>query len=69
MPRIADIIAFGVASFGCALLGWAAIHIAAHFEQLRAIHQLEKYGPTLSYADSPRQWRWVSLIRSAFHPE
>jgi hypothetical protein len=69
MDRTGDIIAFVVVSSGFALLGWAAMHVAAQFERERAIHLREKYGPTLSPADSPRQWRWVALIRSAFHTE
>jgi hypothetical protein len=69
MNRIGDIIALVVAGLGCALLGWAAVRIAAEFERQRAIHLLEQYGPTLSHADSPRQWRWVAQIRSAFHTE
>ena len=69
MNRTGDIIAFVVASSGCALLGWAAVRIAAAFERQRAIHLLEQYGPTQSHADSPRQWRWVSLIREAFNTE
>jgi hypothetical protein len=69
MDRTGDIIAFVVVSSGFALLGWAAIHVAAKFERERAVHALEKYGPSLSHADSPRQWRWVALIRAAFHDE
>jgi hypothetical protein len=69
MDRTSDIIAFVVVSLGVALLGWAAVHVAAQFERQRAIHLLEQYGPTPNPADSPRQWRWVSLIRAAFHTE
>jgi hypothetical protein len=65
--RTGDIIALVLASLACAIVGWAAVHISAKFEQQRAIHLLEKYGPTLRHADSPRQPRWVSLIRSVFH--
>jgi hypothetical protein len=69
MGHTGDIIAFVVVSLGCALLGWGAVHVAAKFERERAIHLLEKYGPNLNAADSPRQWRWVSLIRAAFNTE
>ena len=69
MDRTADIIAFIVVSIGCALLGWAAVRIAAAFERQRAIHLLEQYGPTLNHADSPRQWRWGSWLRAAFNTE
>jgi hypothetical protein len=69
MNRIGDITALVIVGLGCALLGWAAVHVAAQFERERAIHLLEKYGPTLNRADSPRQWRWVAQLRSAFHTE
>jgi hypothetical protein len=52
MDRTAGIIAFGAASLGSVLLGWAAIHIAAKFEQQRAIRMLEKYGPSPNSRDS-----------------
>jgi hypothetical protein len=68
MNRTGDIIAFGVASFGSALLGWAAIHIAAKFERKRAVHLLEEHGYAPSNADSPRQPRWVSRIKATFDP-
>jgi hypothetical protein len=68
MNRTGDIIAFVVAALGCGLLGWAALHIAAKFERQRAVHVLEKYGHATSTIENPRQWRWVSLMRSAFHP-
>jgi hypothetical protein len=68
MNRTGDIIALIVGGLGCALLGWAAVHVAAQFERQRAVHILEKYGYAPSNIESLRQWRWVSLIRSAFHP-
>ena len=68
MNRTGDIIAFVVASFGSALLGWAAVHIAAKFERKRAIHLLEEHGYAPSNADSPRQPRWVSGFRATFDP-
>jgi hypothetical protein len=68
MNRTGDIIAFGVASLGAALLGWAAVHIASKFERKRTIHLLEEHGYAPSSADSPRQPRWVSRIRATFHP-
>jgi hypothetical protein len=67
MNRTGDIIAFAVVSLGSALLGWAAIHIAAKFERQRAIHLLEKYGTSPNSPDSRRQPRWAALIRAAFH--
>jgi hypothetical protein len=51
MNRSGDIIALGVASLGSALLGWAALHIAAKFERKRAIHLLEEHGYAPSNAD------------------
>jgi hypothetical protein len=68
MNRSGDIIALGVASLGSALLGWAALHIAAKFERKRAIHLLEQHGYAPSNADSPRQPRWISRFRAAFDP-
>jgi len=68
MDRTADIIAFIVVSIGCALLGWAALHVAAHFEQQRAIHLLEKYGPSPNQAGRPRQPQWVRWIGAALYP-
>ena len=68
MNRSGDIIALGVASLGSALLGWAAVHIAAKFERKRAIHLLEEHGYAPNNDDSPRQPRWVSRIRAAFDP-
>jgi hypothetical protein len=64
MNRTGDIIAFGVASLGSALLGWAAVHIAAKFERKRAIHLLEEHGYAPSITDSPRQPRPDSLDES-----
>jgi hypothetical protein len=44
MNRTGDIIALVVTGLGCAILGWAVVHIAAQFERQRAVHVLEKYG-------------------------
>jgi hypothetical protein len=68
MNRTGDFIAFSVASLGSALLGWAAIHIAAKFERKRAIHLLEEHGYAPNNDDSARQPRWLSRIKAAFDP-